>query len=61
MRFDSIARTDLRPLCGMLPEKMKNRYKNVFNVKSIKAFSDELEEPRELLDAVVDDINDAPL
>ena len=45
----------------VLPEKMKNRYKNVFNVKSIKAFSDELEEPRELLDAVVDDINDAPL
>eukprot|EP01050_Picozoa_sp_SAG11_P039183 SAG11_NODE_16360_length_549_cov_5.133333_2_plen_36_part_01 len=27
----------------------------------IHAFSDELEEPRELLDAVVDDINDAPL
>eukprot|EP01050_Picozoa_sp_SAG11_P010448 SAG11_NODE_1045_length_6044_cov_12.936249_4_plen_505_part_01 len=45
----------------VLPEKMKNRYKNLFNVKSIKAFSDELEEPRELLDAVVDDINDAPL
>ena len=45
----------------VLPEKMKNRYKNVFNVKSIKAFSDELEEPRDLLDSVVDDLNDAPL
>eukprot|EP01050_Picozoa_sp_SAG11_P000784 SAG11_NODE_27_length_23309_cov_10.579362_23_plen_96_part_00 len=30
-------------------------------MKSIKAFSDELEEPRELLDSVVDDLNEAPL